>query len=123
MIEIKIPGRLVFISSVSSIFGGELQIHYTATKGAMNQMMKSIAIAVGKYGITANAVLPGWIATEMTEWLQNWDAFNDKAIGSVPMRRWGEGKDFAGMAVYFASDASKFHTGDSVVIDGGYSIF
>ena len=71
----------------------------------------------------ANAVLPGWIATEMTERLQNWDAFNEKAIGRVPMCRWGEGEDFAGIAVYFASDASKFHTGDSVVIDGGYSIF
>ncbi len=68
-------------------------------------------------------MLPGWIATDMTERLQNWDAFNEKAIGRVPMRRWGEGEDFAGIAVYFASDASRFHTGDSVVIDGGYSIF
>jgi NAD(P)-dependent dehydrogenase (short-subunit alcohol dehydrogenase family) len=59
----------------------------------------------------------------MTERLQSWDAFNEKAIGRVPLRRWGEGEDFAGIAVYFASDASRFHTGDSAVIDGGYTIY
>ena len=66
MIKNSISGRLVFISSVSSIFGGELQTHYTATKGALNQMMKSIAIAVGKHGITANAVLPGTVVTDFS---------------------------------------------------------
>ena len=64
-----------------------------------------------------------WIRSDMTERLQGWDKFNDKVIGRVPMRRWGEGEDFAGIAVYLASDASRFHTGDSIVIDGGYTIF
>jgi NAD(P)-dependent dehydrogenase (short-subunit alcohol dehydrogenase family) len=59
----------------------------------------------------------------MTASLQSWDKFNEKAIGRVPMRRWGEPEDFAGITVYLASDASRFHTGDSFVIDGGYTIF
>jgi NAD(P)-dependent dehydrogenase (short-subunit alcohol dehydrogenase family) len=104
-------GSLLVTSSVSAIHGAPQNQAYAATKAGVLAMVRG------------TAVLPGWIATEMTERLQNWDAFNEKAIGRVPMCRWGEGEDFAGIAVYFASDASKFHTGDSVVIDGGYSIF
>jgi NAD(P)-dependent dehydrogenase (short-subunit alcohol dehydrogenase family) len=59
----------------------------------------------------------------MTAGLQGWDKFNQQVIPRVPMRRWGEPEDFSGLAVYLASDASRFHTGDSFVIDGGYTIF
>jgi NAD(P)-dependent dehydrogenase (short-subunit alcohol dehydrogenase family) len=59
----------------------------------------------------------------MTAPLQGWEKFNQQVISRVPMRRWGEPEDFAGIAVYLASDASRFHTGDSFVIDGGYTIF
>jgi NAD(P)-dependent dehydrogenase (short-subunit alcohol dehydrogenase family) len=116
-------GSLLVTSSVSAIHGAPQNQAYAATKAGVLAMVRGTAVELARHGIRANAILPGWIATEMTERLQNWDAFNDKAIGRVPMRRWGEGEDFAGMAVYFASDASKFHTGDSVVIDGGYSSF
>ncbi|MGY8972196.1 MAG: SDR family NAD(P)-dependent oxidoreductase [Sphingomonadales bacterium] len=116
-------GSLLVTSSVSAIHGAPQNQAYAATKAGVLAMVRGTAVELARYGIRANAVLPGWIATDMTERLQNWDAFNEKAIGRVPMRRWGEGEDFAGIAVYFASDASKFHTGDSVVIDGGYSIF
>jgi NAD(P)-dependent dehydrogenase (short-subunit alcohol dehydrogenase family) len=69
-------------------------------------------------------LLPGWIRSDMTAGAQSWDKFNEKVImGRVPMRRWGEPDDFAGLAVYLASDTSRFHTGDSFVIDGGYTIF
>jgi NAD(P)-dependent dehydrogenase (short-subunit alcohol dehydrogenase family) len=80
-------------------------------------------VEYARYGIRANAVLPGWIRSDMTAGLQAWDKFNDQVIKRVPMRRWGEPEDFAGVAVYFASEASRFHTGDSVVVDGGYTIF
>lgn len=116
-------GSLLVTSSVSAIHGAPQNQAYAATKAGVLAMVRGTAVELARYGIRANAVLPGWIATDMTERLQNWDAFNEKAIRRVPMRRWGEGEDFAGIAVYFASDASKFHTGDSVVIDGGYSIF
>jgi len=115
-------GSLLVTSSVSAIHGAPQNQAYAATKAGVLAMVRGTAVELARHGIRANAILPGWIATEMTERLQNWDAFNDKAIGRVPMRRWGEGEDFAGMAVYFASDASKFHTGDSVGIDGGDSI-
>ena len=116
-------GSLLVTSSVSAIHGAPQNQAYAATKAGVLAMVRGTAVELARHGIRANAVLPGWIATDMTERLQNWDAFNDKAIGRVPMRRWGEGEDFAGIAVYFASDASRFHTGDSVVIDGGYTIF
>ena len=116
-------GSLLVTSSVSAIHGAPQNQAYAATKACVLAMVRGTAVELARHGIRANAVLPGWIATEMTERLQKWEAFNEKAIGRVPMRRWGEGEDFSGIAVYFASDASKFHTGDSVVIDGGYSIF
>jgi len=69
-------------------------------------------------------VMPSLNATDMTQGAVHNDKFNERVIlQRVPLRRWGEGDDFAGMAVYLASDASKFHTGDSFVIDGGYTIF
>jgi NAD(P)-dependent dehydrogenase (short-subunit alcohol dehydrogenase family) len=116
-------GSLLVTSSVSAIDGAPRNQAYASAKAGVLAMVRGTAVELARYGIRANAVLPGWIATEMTERLQSWDAFNDKAIGRVPLRRWGEGADFAGIAVYFASDASRFHTGDSVVIDGGYTIF
>ena len=116
-------GSLLVTSSTSAIHGAPRNQAYAATKAGVLAMVRATAVELARYDIRANAVLPGWIATEMTERLQGWDKFTEKAIGRVPMRRWGEGEDFAGIAVYFASDASRFHTGDSVVIDGGYTIF
>ena len=86
-------------------------------------MIRGLAVEYARYGIRANSILPGWIATDMTQGAQQSDKFNDQVIRRVPFRRWGEGDDFSGIAVYLASNASKFHTGDSIVIDGGYTIF
>ena len=116
-------GSLVVTSSTSAIHGAPRNQAYASTKGAVLSMVRGLAVEYARYGIRANSILPGWIATDMTAGLQKWDTFNEKAIGRVPMRRWGEGDDFSGIAVYLASDASKFHTGDSFVIDGGYTIF
>jgi len=116
-------GSLVVTSSTSAIHGAPRNQAYASTKGAVLAMVRGLAVEYARYGIRANSILPGWIATDMTAGLQAWDTFNEKAIGRVPMRRWGQGDDFSGIAVYLASDASKFHTGDSFVIDGGYTIF
>lgn len=116
-------GSLVVTSSTSAIHGAPRNEAYASTKAAVLAMIRGLAVEYARQGIRANAILPGWIATDMTAGLQAWDKFNEKAIGRVPMRRWGEGEDFSGIAVYLASDASKFHTGDSFVIDGGYTIF
>ena len=86
-------------------------------------MMKSVAVEHARYGVRANAILPGWIATDMTAGAQESKVFADKVIPRVPARRWGEPADFGGIAVYLASDASTYHSGDTFVIDGAYSIF
>jgi NAD(P)-dependent dehydrogenase (short-subunit alcohol dehydrogenase family) len=117
-------GSLVVTSSTSAIHGAPRNEAYASTKGAVLSMVRGLAVEYARYGIRANSILPGWIATDMTAGAQAWDKFNERVVqGRVPMRRWGEGEDFSGVAVYLASDASKFHTGDSFVIDGGYTIF
>ena len=116
-------GSLVVTSSLSAISGAARNEAYASTKGAVITMIKALAVEYARYDMRANAILPGWIATDMTAGAQGSDKFNDKVIGRVPMRRWGEPADFGGMAVYLASDASRFHTGDSFIIDGGYAVF
>ncbi|HEY7852762.1 MAG TPA: SDR family oxidoreductase [Caulobacteraceae bacterium] len=116
-------GSLLVTSSTSAIDGAPRNQAYAATKGGVIAMIRGLAVEYARHGIRANAVLPGWIRSDMTQGLQGWDRFNQQVIGRVPMRRWGEPEDFAGIAVYLASDASRFHTGDSFVIDGGYTIF
>ena len=86
-------------------------------------MLKAIAVEHGRYGIRANAILPGWIATDMTAGAQGNDKFEKNVITRVPMRRWGQPADFGGLAVYLSSDASTYHTGDCLIVDGAYSIF
>jgi NAD(P)-dependent dehydrogenase (short-subunit alcohol dehydrogenase family) len=116
-------GSLMVTSSLSAIDGAPRNQAYAATKGAVISMMKAIAVEHARFGIRANTILPGWVATELTSGAQGSDVFNEKVIGRVPMRRWGEPEDFGGLAVYLASDASRYHTGDSMLIDGGYAIF
>ncbi|PHY17987.1 SDR family NAD(P)-dependent oxidoreductase [Caulobacter sp. BP25] len=116
-------GSLVGIASLAAIEGAAKNEAYAATKGAVISMIKSVAVEHARYGVRANAILPGWIATDMTAGAQGNSAFAEKVIPRVPARRWGEPEDFGGMAVYLASDASSYQSGTTIVIDGGYSIF
>jgi NAD(P)-dependent dehydrogenase (short-subunit alcohol dehydrogenase family) len=116
-------GSLVGVASLAAIEGAARNEAYAATKGAVISMMKAIAVEHARYGVRANSILPGWIATDMTAGAQGSSAFAEKVIPRVPARRWGEPADFGGVAVYLASDASAYHSGDLFVIDGGYSIF
>jgi NAD(P)-dependent dehydrogenase (short-subunit alcohol dehydrogenase family) len=117
-------GSLIGVASLAAIEGAAHNQHYAASKGAVVSAMKSCAVEFGRYGITANSVLPGWIATDMTAAAQSFDVFTKKVISRVPIeRRWGKPEEFGGIAVYLASSAAQFHSGDSFVIDGGYSVF
>ncbi|KCZ47354.1 SDR family NAD(P)-dependent oxidoreductase [Hyphomonas pacifica] len=116
-------GSLVGTASLAALSGAARNQAYGHTKGGLIAMMNAIAVEYGRYKIRANSVLPGWIATDMTEGGQGSDVFNSKVISRVPIRRWGEPEDFGGIAVYLASDASKFHSGDTLLIDGAYSKF
>ncbi|MGC6499540.1 MAG: SDR family NAD(P)-dependent oxidoreductase [Henriciella sp.] len=116
-------GSVVGVASLAAIEGAGRNQAYAATKGGLISMLKGIAVETARYGIRANAILPGWIATDMTAAAQGADVFQTKVISRVPIRRWGTPDDFGGMAVYLASDASSYQSGTTLVIDGGYSIF
>lgn len=116
-------GRLVVTSSLASISGAARNEHYAASKGGVVSMIRALAVEMARYGITANAILPGWIETAMTETSFQWDKFHDAVMPRIPFRRWGQPEDFGGVAVYLASNASGYHTGDTFLIDGGYFLF
>lgn len=116
-------GSLVVTSSGTARFGAAGAEAYSATKAGVIAMIQSLAVGQARYGIRANAIIPGWIETAMTEKAFQTEAFKTKVIKRIPIRRWGQPEDFSGMAVYFASDASSYHTGDTIAIDGGVSHF
>jgi NAD(P)-dependent dehydrogenase (short-subunit alcohol dehydrogenase family) len=123
MVERGGGGSLVATSSVSTVFGAPRAEHYAATKAGLNSIVQALAVEHARDGIRANAVLPGWIDTPMTAGITQSALFNEKVLKRIPHRRWGQPEDFSGIAVYLASDASAYHTGDIIVIDGGYSAF
>jgi NAD(P)-dependent dehydrogenase (short-subunit alcohol dehydrogenase family) len=116
-------GSLIAVASTAAIHGAARNEHYGATKGAVVSMMRAMAVELAPKGITANTICPGWTRSGMTAQLEAWDKFNANVIGRVPFGGWADGEDFAGIAVYLASRASRFHTGDTIVIDGGYTIY
>jgi NAD(P)-dependent dehydrogenase (short-subunit alcohol dehydrogenase family) len=116
-------GSIVVTSSLAAIDGAARNEAYAAAKGGVITMMRAIAVEHARHGVRANALLPGWVATDLTVANQESRKFNDNVISRVPVRRWGEPEDFGGIAVYLVSDASRYHTGDSILIDGGYAIF
>ncbi len=116
-------GSLVAIASTAAIHGAARNEHYGATKGAVVSMCRAMAVELARHKITVNSICPGWIKSDMTAGLKAMDKFNERVIGRVPMGGWGEPEDFAGIAVYLASKAARFHTGDALVIDGGYTIY
>lgn len=109
-------GSLIVVSSLAAERGLAGNEAYASSKGAVISMMRSIAVEFGRFGVRANAILPGWIATDMTSLMQSTP---EKVLPRVPVGRWGRTEDFGGLAIYLASDASAFHTGDSIFIDGG----
>jgi len=116
-------GRLIGTASLAAISGQAKGQHYAATKGGLISMAKALAVEYARYGVTAHTLLPGWIETAMTESTFSWDRFTDNVMPRIPMRRWGTGTDFAGIAVYIMSQGSSYHTAETFLIDGGYANF
>ena len=123
MVERSGGGSLVVTSSLSSIQGMPRGQHYAGTKAAVTAMARGLAVEYARHGIRANSIVPGWIESDMTTGYFNSDIFADKVLPRIPMRRWGLPSDFGGLAVYLAGEASRYHTGDTFVIDGAYSLF
>lgn len=116
-------GRLVITSSIASRMGIARYEGYGASKSAVNGLSKALAVELARYKITSNAILPGWVGSEMTQQLVDNSKFTEKVISRVPLRRWGQAEEFENIAVYLMSDGSGYHTGDEIVIDGGYTKF
>jgi len=116
-------GRLVGTASLGAVMGMARSEAYAGTKGAVISIMQGLAVEFARYGITANSILPGHIATNMTEKMYANEKFVNAVMPRIPMRRWGTQADFEGIAVYLMSNASSYHTGDSFLIDGGFRYF
>lgn len=123
MTKENIKGSLVVTSSGTAIFGAARSESYASTKAGVIAMIRGLAVEYGKYGIRANAIIPGWIDTAMTAGAIATPAFQNKVLTRIPHRRWGVGSDFSGIGAYLASDASAYHSGDVIVIDGAFRCF
>jgi 2-dehydro-3-deoxy-D-gluconate 5-dehydrogenase len=114
-------GKIINIASMYSLFGSGLVPSYSAAKGAIVQLTKSMAIELAPHNIQVNAIAPGWIETDLTAPVRA-SAMNDEILARTPAGRWGRPEEVAGAAVYLASRASDFVTGDTIRVDGGYAI-
>jgi 2-deoxy-D-gluconate 3-dehydrogenase len=116
-------GKIINIGSMMSIFGASFAPAYAASKGGIVQFTRSCACAWAADNIQANAVLPGWIDTDLTRRArQDIDGLHDRVLARTPAARWGASSDFAGIAVFLASPASDFVTGTAIPVDGGFSV-
>lgn len=113
-------GRIINIVSVSGITGQAGQTNYAASKGGIISFTKSLAREVASFGITVNAIAPGVIKTDMLDSVPT--KILDKYMDGIPLRRFGEDKDIAGAAIFLASDASNYMTGQVIAVDGGLSM-
>jgi 2-deoxy-D-gluconate 3-dehydrogenase len=116
-------GKIINIGSMLSIFGAPFAPAYGASKGGVVQLTKSMATAWAKDNIQVNAVLPGWIDTDLTKRArEEVSGLNSMVLMRTPARRWGVPDDLSGIAVFLASKASDFVTGTAIPVDGGYSV-
>ncbi len=116
-------GALVATASTAAIEGAARNSHYGASKGAVTAYVRALAVELARHRIRVNSILPGWIVTDMTERAVANPKFADAVLPRIPARRWGGIDDFGGIAVYLASEASAYTTGEQFVIDGGYTKF
>ena len=114
-------GAIVNTASMLSFFGGPLVPAYTASKGGVMQLTKSLAVAWAPDGIRVNAIAPGWIETELTRNIIADEARSSVILGRTPLNRWGEPADIGGAVVFLCSEAARFITGAILPIDGGYA--
>ena len=116
-------GSLVATASTAAVEGAARNSHYGASKGAVTSFVRALAVELARHKVRVNSILPGWIVTDMTERSVQNPRFAEAVLPRIPARRWGEIDDFGGIAVFLASDASSYTTGEQFVIDGGYTKF
>jgi 2-deoxy-D-gluconate 3-dehydrogenase len=121
MVKRKSGGKIINLGSMYSIFGSGLVPSYSAAKGAIVQLTKSLAIELASHNIQVNAIAPGWIETDMTDAVRS-SAMNDAILARTPAGRWGKPEEVIGAAIFLASRGADFVTGVTLPVDGGYSV-
>jgi hypothetical protein len=116
-------GSLVGVSSTSAIHGAPGQQHYAASKTALPGVMRALAVELARHKIRCNSLLPGWTETELTATAMTHEKFMAATTGRTPVRRWATPHDFETVGAFLADPTLIFHTGDSMVVDGGYTIY
>ena len=114
-------GSVINVSSVTGLMGVPLMSHYATAKAAVIALSKSLAVEWAWAGVRCNALVPGWVATELTEFARGNEGMEQGILGRVPMQRWATPEEIAGPAVFLASDAASFVTGQALAVDGGLS--
>lgn len=114
-------GSIVNVASVAGLRGSPLMSHYGAAKAALLSLTQSLAIELASQGVRVNSLVPGWIETDLTDFLRTDESTEQGLLSRVPMARWGRSEEIAQGALFLASDASSFMTGQSLVMDGGLS--
>ena len=120
MISQKRKGKIINTSSLAAVQGGKRVPAYVASKGGLAQVTKSMANDWAKYNILVNAIGPGWVKTELTEPLQKDKERFTEITNRIPLGRWAEPEDLVGTAIFLASDASDYITGQTIFVDGGW---
>jgi 3-oxoacyl-[acyl-carrier protein] reductase len=113
-------GRIVLISSIAGVYGNATQANYSAAKAGINGFTKALAKEVGRFGLTVNAVAPGFIDTDMTAVLD--DKLRERAVQAIPLRRFGSAEEVAELVGFLASDRASYITGSIMQIDGGMTV-
>ena len=123
MLERGGGGSLIGISSTAAIHGAQANQAYSCSKSAMVALIRGLAVELARDGIRANAIMPGWVETDLTAPLFGWEKCMAHTTARTPVRRWGDPSDFGEAAAFLADPTLTFHTGDTLVIDGGYTVF
>ncbi len=116
-------GSLVAVSSTSAIHGPERNEAYAASKTALLGLVRALAVGQARHGIRVNALVPGWTRTELSEPAWNWDVFREATTRRTPVRRWADPDEMGPAAVFLADPTQMFHTGQTLIVDGGYTVF
>jgi NAD(P)-dependent dehydrogenase (short-subunit alcohol dehydrogenase family) len=116
-------GALVAVSSTSAIHGAPRNLAYSVAKTGLLALVRALAVELARHRIRVNALLPGWTDTDMLAQGKAWRKFVDSTTARTPVRRWADPDEYGPVAAYLADPSVTFHTGDSVVVDGGYTIF
>jgi NAD(P)-dependent dehydrogenase (short-subunit alcohol dehydrogenase family) len=123
LVEQAQGGSLVGVSSTSAVHGAPGQEHYAVSKTAILAMMRSLAVELARHNVRCNSLLPGWSETELTAPARQHEKFMANTTQRTPVRRWATLEDFEVVGAFLADPSIPFHTGDSMVVDGGYTVF